>query len=104
MVTLARHLDRNRFEPHMALAQAAGPWLAELPHDVVLHDLKASRMRYCLPALLRLIWRLCPKAILSTSIPRECAPAGHASFASARHQDIRARKQHAQCRNCGHGI
>jgi glycosyltransferase involved in cell wall biosynthesis len=67
MVTLLQHLGRNRFEPHIAVASARGALLSELPPDVVLHDLKASRVRFCLPALLRLIWRLRPKAILSTS-------------------------------------
>jgi glycosyltransferase involved in cell wall biosynthesis len=67
MVTLLQHLDRKGFEPHIALANAKGALLSELPTDVVLHDLKASRVRFCLPGLLRLIWRLRPKAILSTS-------------------------------------
>jgi glycosyltransferase involved in cell wall biosynthesis len=41
--------------------------LNELPSDVVLHDLKASRVRFCLPELLRVIWRVRPAAILSTA-------------------------------------
>ena len=68
MVTLSRHLNRERFETHMAVANAEGPLLSDVPPDVVLHDLKASRVRFCIPSLLRLIWRLCPAAILSTSV------------------------------------
>jgi glycosyltransferase involved in cell wall biosynthesis len=68
MVTLSQHLDRKRFETHMAVASAKGPLLGEVPPDVVVHDLKASRVRYCIPGLLRLIWQLRPAAILSTSV------------------------------------
>lgn len=67
MVTLLQHLDRRRFQPHIAVSSAKGALLNELPPDVVLHDLKASRVRFSLPALLRLIWRLRPEAVLSTS-------------------------------------
>lgn len=67
MVTLLQHLGRERFEPHIAVASARGPLLNELPPDVVLHDLKASRVRFCLPELLRVIWRVRPCAILSTA-------------------------------------
>jgi len=68
MVTLSQHFDRDRFETHIAVASAKGPLLAEVPTDVVLHDLHARRIRYCIPNLLRLIWRLRPAAILSTSV------------------------------------
>ena len=30
IVTLLRHLDRSRFEPHLALVEAAGPFLKEV--------------------------------------------------------------------------
>jgi glycosyltransferase involved in cell wall biosynthesis len=68
MVTLAKHLDRTRFETHLAVASAKGPLRGEVPADVELHDLHASRVRYCVPSLLRLIWRLRPAVILSTSV------------------------------------
>lgn len=66
MVTLLRHLDRSRFEPHLALVRAEGPNLNDVPQDVCIHDLKAGRARYCLPAVVRLAWRLRPDAMLST--------------------------------------
>ena len=31
IVTLLRHLDRSRFEPHLALVEAVGPFLTEVP-------------------------------------------------------------------------
>ncbi len=66
MVILLRHLDRSRFEPHLALLQKVGPYLNEVPQDVPIHELRASRMRYAFPAIIRVVWRLRPTAVLST--------------------------------------
>jgi len=65
-VTLLQHLDRRRFEPHLALVEAAGPGLRDVPQDVPVHDLKAGRARYAMPAIIRLAWKLRPQLILST--------------------------------------
>jgi len=65
-VTLLRHFDRSRFEPHLALVEKAGPFLEEVPKDVPVYDLEAGRVRYALPGLLRLAWRTRPHALLST--------------------------------------
>ncbi|HEY6290937.1 MAG TPA: glycosyltransferase [Terriglobia bacterium] len=65
VLTLARHLDRTRFEPHVAVLENKGAYVDSLPEDVSLHDLAARRVRYCLPALVRLIRRLRPAVILS---------------------------------------
>src|ERR1700757_4209253 len=64
--TLLRHLDRTRFEPHLALLQATGAYMEDIPKDVPIYDLKVPRVRYGLPAILRLIWRLRPQTILAT--------------------------------------
>ncbi len=66
MVILLRHLDRARFEPHLALLQRAGPYLSEVPQDVPIHELKVSRTRYAIPALIQIVWKLRPSAVLST--------------------------------------
>jgi len=65
-VTLLQHLDRRRFEPHLALVDAVGPYLADVPPDVPVHDLKAGRARYAMPAIIRLAWKLRPQVVLST--------------------------------------
>src|SRR3989454_3792486 len=65
MVTLLRHFDRSRFEPHLALLETAGPFREEVPKDVPVYDREASRVRYALPGLLRLAWRTRPHALLS---------------------------------------
>jgi glycosyltransferase involved in cell wall biosynthesis len=66
IVILLRHLDRSRFEPHLALVRRVGPYLEEVPKDVPIHDLKTSRTRYAIPAIIRLAWKLRPDAVLST--------------------------------------
>jgi glycosyltransferase involved in cell wall biosynthesis len=66
MVTVLRHLDRARFEPHLLVLDASGPYRRELPADVPLYALGASRLRRAIPALLRVVWRLRPAAIVST--------------------------------------
>ncbi|TMB00459.1 MAG: glycosyltransferase [Deltaproteobacteria bacterium] len=55
VVTVLRHLDRRRFEPHLVLADAVGPYLGEVPADVPVHTLGASRLRRALPALVRTV-------------------------------------------------
>ncbi|HEY2914910.1 MAG TPA: glycosyltransferase [Candidatus Angelobacter sp.] len=64
--TLLRHLDRTRFEPHLALLQATGAYMEDIPKDVPIHDLKVSRVRYALPKTVRLIWGLRPQTVLAT--------------------------------------
>ncbi len=65
-LTILRHLDRTRFEPHLAVVVRAGHFLPEVPEGVPVHDLKASRVRYAGPALVRLAWKLEPDVVLST--------------------------------------
>lgn len=64
--TLLSHLDRGQFELHLAVLEARGALLNELPADVILHDLNVSRIRHAIPALVRLVWRIRPKTILAT--------------------------------------
>src|SRR5947208_11558808 len=66
VVTVLRHLDRARFEPHLLVAAAVGPYLGEVPADVSVHGLGATRLRRALPALVRAVWRLRPAAVAST--------------------------------------
>jgi glycosyltransferase involved in cell wall biosynthesis len=65
IVTLLRHLDRSCFEPHLALVEAAGPFLKDVPADVPLYDLKARRVRHAFPGIICLSWKLKPDAIHS---------------------------------------
>lgn len=64
--TLLRHLDRTRFDLQLAVLQANGAFARDLPHDVVVHDLKISRVRYGLPRIIGLIWKTRPTTVVST--------------------------------------
>lgn len=63
---LLRHLDRDRFEPQLAVLESGGTYTGDVPADVVIHDLAAPRVRYALPGLIRLIWKTRPDTIVST--------------------------------------
>lgn len=63
--TLLRHLDRRRFELHLALLQASRGEGDDIPSGVVVHNLNYRRVRYGLFGLIRLIRNLKPDAVLS---------------------------------------
>ncbi len=52
--TLLRHLDRERFEIHLAVLEAKGAYMRDVPEDVIVHDLKVSRIRYAMLSLIRI--------------------------------------------------
>ncbi len=67
MVTLLRHLDRTRFRFTLAVVDTrVALFRRDVPADVDFVDLGCRRVRHALPAILRLVWRLRPDAILST--------------------------------------
>ncbi len=66
VVTILRHLDRTRFEPHLLLVEAVGPYLADVPADVPIHVLAAPRVRHALPDLVRTIRAVAPDVVVST--------------------------------------
>jgi glycosyltransferase involved in cell wall biosynthesis len=65
VVTLLTHLDRARFEPHLALVVRRGPYLSDLPPDVTVHDLGGAGP-LALVRLVRLIRRLRPAVVFSS--------------------------------------
>jgi glycosyltransferase involved in cell wall biosynthesis len=64
--TVLRHLDHSRFDCHLALVQGKQAYLEGLSPDVTVHQLGVSRMRYSLPAIVRLVWKLRPQTVLTT--------------------------------------
>lgn len=67
IVTLLTHLDRSRFKPTLAVVDLRGAaFRTDLPQDVELVDLRASRVLYALPSIVRLIWQRRPDVVLST--------------------------------------
>jgi glycosyltransferase involved in cell wall biosynthesis len=68
VITLLRHLDRTRFEPHLVIFYTFyGFWFrSEVPEDVVMHVLEAKRARNAMPKLVRILWRVRPAVIVAT--------------------------------------
>lgn len=64
--TLLRHIDRTRFSPHLALLKAAGPLLSDLPEDIEPIDLKRSRVRQAVGAIVRTVRSLRPEIVFSS--------------------------------------
>ncbi len=68
MALVARGLSRERFEVHLCLAtqtDVAAARLPPLPAWIAVHALGAKRVRAAMFPLLRLLWRLRPRAIFS---------------------------------------
>ncbi len=65
-IILLRHLNRDHFEPHLALVKAEGSLLDSVPSDVPIHDLRARRVRYAIPAYVNLAWKLKPDLVISS--------------------------------------
>ncbi len=63
---LLRHFDRGLFEPDLAVFKRQGEFLRDIPSDVDVHELGASRARYALPAIIRVVHKVRPDIILST--------------------------------------
>ncbi|HEX5484209.1 MAG TPA: glycosyltransferase [Terriglobia bacterium] len=80
VVILLRHLSRERFEPHLALLDFAGPYSSELPPDLPVHNLKVRRVRYAAPGIIRLVRGLRPRAIVSSLSELNMAVAFAAPF------------------------
>jgi glycosyltransferase involved in cell wall biosynthesis len=60
------NLDRERFEPFLALGSIRGTFLDNIKKDVVLYELAAERARKAIPPLLKLIWQLRPQTVATT--------------------------------------
>ncbi len=65
VASLLQRLPRDRFTLELALVERVGPFLSEIPEDVVVHDLGARRVRYAMPKLCALIRRVGPAIVVS---------------------------------------
>jgi glycosyltransferase involved in cell wall biosynthesis len=63
---LLRHFNREKFEGSLGLVIKDGPFISDIPKDIEIIDLKASRVRYVLPKLIGLIRKKRPEVVLST--------------------------------------
>lgn len=63
---LLRQMDRVCFELHLAVLQPDGQYMGDIPDDVVLHNLNVSRVRYAVPAIVRLVRKVRPQVVIAT--------------------------------------
>ncbi len=66
MMTLLKHLPREQFDLSLALVKKVGPYLDDLPNDVILYNLGAGRVRYSVLKIVKLINRIKPDIVFST--------------------------------------
>ena len=67
IVTLLRHLDRKRFQLTLAVVDMVDAvYRDDIPPDVELIDLQSRRVRYSLPRIIHLIWKVQPDVVFST--------------------------------------
>jgi glycosyltransferase involved in cell wall biosynthesis len=87
IVTLLRHLDRKKFRLALAVVDIRGAvFRHEIPDDVEFIDLACSRVRYALPKIVALLWRMHPEVVFSTL--------GHLNLALAILRPLLPRKSH----------
>ena len=66
-ITLLQHLDRSRFEPHLALMRKEGEFVEDVPEDVPVYDLEALSLWSSWRPLTRLVRHQQPDVLMSTS-------------------------------------
>jgi len=66
MSILVKFLDRSKFQITLVLVKAEGYYLDDLPDDIILVDLNASKARYSIPKLIKVIKKEKPDIIFST--------------------------------------
>jgi glycosyltransferase involved in cell wall biosynthesis len=67
MLNLLRHIDRERFEPHLAVLERVGACLQDVPRHVQIHELGVRRARSAVFPFVNLCWNVRPQVVLSTS-------------------------------------
>lgn len=65
-VHLLRSLNRDQFEPLLAVGALEGPYVQDLPGDVPIFELNAKRARTAIMPLVRLIWKIRPEIVFTT--------------------------------------
>ena len=63
---LVNHIDRDKFEPHLALGAKRGAYLQDIKDDIQIYELGGERARSAISPLIRLVWELRPNTVIST--------------------------------------
>ena len=73
LVMLARHVSREKFEPHLASLSLEGPYRRDIPDDVTIHQLKGRAIKWAIPQLVSVVRRIKPHVVVSTLIESNTA-------------------------------
>lgn len=66
ILTVARHLDRDRAAPFLVVVNPWGPLGRDLPQSLPTHRMNATRLRHAVPGLVRYLRRLRPHVVVTT--------------------------------------
>ena len=67
MMTLLRNLSRETFDVSLAVVSQEGSVFSDdMPADISVIDLRAPRLRYALPKIVKVVWKVKPDVIFST--------------------------------------
>jgi glycosyltransferase involved in cell wall biosynthesis len=67
IVTLLKHIDRSKFQLSLAIVSAEkAVYLSDVPGDVDVFDLACRRVRWALPRIIKLVWKIKPDIVFST--------------------------------------
>lgn len=67
MLNLLRHIDTERFEPHLSMLEPQGMATEAIPGFVEVHDLGVRRARSAAVPIAKLCWKLKPNIVFSMS-------------------------------------
>ena len=66
ILTVIRHLNRERFDPHLGIINKEGPMAIDIPSNVSVYYFKVGKVRYAFPEILRLCKAISPEKVVST--------------------------------------
>jgi glycosyltransferase involved in cell wall biosynthesis len=66
VVTLLKHIDRRKFHLSLAIVNTQeAVYLSDVPEDVKVIDLACRRVRWAIPKIIKLVWKLKPDVVFS---------------------------------------
>jgi glycosyltransferase involved in cell wall biosynthesis len=67
LINLLRHIDRDRFDPHLVLMRLEGPYADRIPDDIPVEVLGARSLWTTTPRLMRAMRRLQPDVVVAAT-------------------------------------
>ena len=66
ILTVIRRLNRELFQPELAVVRPGGALSRNIPRDIPVHHVAVRRVRYAFPSIVRLCWSRRPDVVLTT--------------------------------------